>query len=86
MKHVHYTTHPYAHPHTPHSHLYCIVYQVPVAIYYESLCPDSAKFITEQLYPAMKTELRDFVELTFVPFGKSQVSQWNNASFVTLAH
>lgn len=50
----------------------CSAAKVPVAIYYESLCPDSAKFITEQLYPAMKTELRDSVELTFVPFGKSQ--------------
>ncbi|KAH8409840.1 hypothetical protein KR222_009483, partial [Zaprionus bogoriensis] len=46
--------------------------QVPVAVYYESLCPDSAKFITEQLYPALKSELRDQVEITFVPFGKSQ--------------
>lgn len=49
-------------------------HQVPVAVYYESLCPDSAKFITEQLYPALKSELRDLVEITFVPFGKSQVS------------
>ncbi|EDW84065.2 uncharacterized protein Dwil_GK13347 [Drosophila willistoni] len=48
--------------------------KVPVSIYYESLCPDSAKFITEQVYPAVKTELRDVVELTFVPFGKSQFS------------
>lgn len=48
--------------------------QVPVAVYYESLCPDSAKFITEQLYPALKTELRDLVDITFVPFGKSHVS------------
>jgi len=47
---------------------------VPISIYYESLCPDSAKFITEQVYPAVKGELRDVVELTFVPFGKSQVS------------
>ncbi|KAH8273094.1 hypothetical protein KR018_000651 [Drosophila ironensis] len=46
--------------------------KVPVAVYYESLCPDSAKFITEQLYPAMKGQLRDVVELSFIPFGKSQ--------------
>lgn len=52
-------------------------HQVPVAVYYESLCPDSAKFITEQLYPALKSELRDLVEITFVPFGKSQVSDWD---------
>lgn len=65
-------------------------HQVPVAVYYESLCPDSAKFITEQLYPALKSELREQVEITFVPFGKSQVSSethnicgpTNNASFI----
>lgn len=51
------------------------LHQVPVAVYYESLCPDSAKFITDQLYPALKSELRDLVEITFVPFGKSQVSE-----------
>ncbi|XP_030370457.1 GILT-like protein 1 [Scaptodrosophila lebanonensis] len=50
----------------------CSAAKVPIAIYYESLCPDSAKFITEQVYPAVKSELRDFVEITFVPFGKSQ--------------
>ncbi|ALC46219.1 CG9796 [Drosophila busckii] len=60
----------------------CSAAKVPIAIYYESLCPDSAKFITEQLHPAMKTELRDVVELTFVPFGKSQyVTQGADVTF-----
>ncbi|XP_054747103.1 GILT-like protein 1 [Anastrepha obliqua] len=45
--------------------------KVPVTIYYESLCPDSAKFITEQVYPAVKGELRDYVDITWVPYGKS---------------
>ncbi|KAH8293038.1 hypothetical protein KR054_009465 [Drosophila jambulina] len=57
--------------------LFATVYgaaKVPIAVYYESLCPDSAKFITEQLYPAVRGELRDVVDLTLVPFGKSQVS------------
>ncbi|XP_037945782.1 GILT-like protein 1 [Teleopsis dalmanni] len=48
--------------------------KVPVTIYYESLCPDSAKFINEQVYPAMKTELKDHLDITLVPFGKSQYS------------
>ncbi|KAH8247685.1 hypothetical protein KR038_008212 [Drosophila bunnanda] len=55
--------------------LFAAVYgaaKVPIAVYYESLCPDSAKFITEQLYPAVRGELRDVVDLTLVPFGKSQ--------------
>uniref|UniRef100_A0A034WNW2 GILT-like protein F37H8.5 n=1 Tax=Bactrocera dorsalis TaxID=27457 RepID=A0A034WNW2_BACDO len=45
--------------------------KVPVTIYYESLCPDSAKFITEQVFPAVKGELRDYVEINWVPYGKS---------------
>jgi len=45
--------------------------KVPVTIYYESLCPDSAKFISEQVYPALNSELKDFVDITWVPFGKS---------------
>lgn len=45
--------------------------KVPVTIYYESLCPDSAKFITEQVFPAVKGELRDYVDINWVPYGKS---------------
>jgi len=48
--------------------------KVPITVYYESLCPDSAKFINEQVYPAVKNELRDHVDITWVPFGKSQYS------------
>lgn len=56
--------------------------QVPVTVYYESLCPDSAKFITEQIYPAVKSELKDFVDITWVPFGKSSVSKKENFSSI----
>ncbi|TMW51357.1 hypothetical protein DOY81_003540 [Sarcophaga bullata] len=45
--------------------------KVPITIYYESLCPDSAKFITEQIYPAVKGDLKDHVDINWVPFGKS---------------
>ncbi|XP_058811804.1 GILT-like protein 1 [Topomyia yanbarensis] len=44
--------------------------KVSVYIYYESLCPDSAKFINQQLYPAAK-QFKDNIDLKFVPFGKS---------------
>ncbi|TDG44794.1 hypothetical protein AWZ03_008768 [Drosophila navojoa] len=64
----------------------CSAAKVPVAVYYESLCPDSAKFITEQLYPAMKSELRDHVELTFVPFGKSQFTTQGSEVTFTCHH
>uniref|UniRef100_A0A1L8E355 Putative gamma-interferon inducible lysosomal thiol reductase-like protein n=1 Tax=Nyssomyia neivai TaxID=330878 RepID=A0A1L8E355_9DIPT len=45
--------------------------KVPVFVYYESLCPDSQAFITQQLYPSMKGPLGKFVDLRLVPFGKS---------------
>uniref|UniRef100_A0A1B0CG20 Putative gamma-interferon inducible lysosomal thiol reductase-like protein n=1 Tax=Lutzomyia longipalpis TaxID=7200 RepID=A0A1B0CG20_LUTLO len=45
--------------------------KVPVFVYYESLCPDSQAFVTQQLYPAMKGPLGKFVDLKLVPFGKS---------------
>jgi len=41
-----------------------------VAIYYESLCGDSIRFITNQLNPAY-ADLKDYIEILFVPFGKS---------------
>ncbi|XP_055587220.1 GILT-like protein 1 [Uranotaenia lowii] len=44
--------------------------KVPVNIYYESLCPDSAKFINEQLYPVAK-QFRSNLDLKFIPYGKS---------------
>lgn len=44
--------------------------KIPVNVYYESLCPDSAKFINEQLYPAMQ-QFRGNVDLKLIPFGKS---------------
>lgn len=47
--------------------------QVKVDVYYESLCPDSIGFIAEQLKPIYK-ELKNHLDVTFVPFGKSSVS------------
>lgn len=46
---------------------------MPLTVYYESLCPDSAKFISEQLYPALKGPLKDYVDVMWHPFGKSKV-------------
>nr|ATU82950.1 secreted Thiol reductase-like protein [Pristhesancus plagipennis] len=47
----------------------------PVTVYYESLCPDSIKFITMQLFPAWETELKSYMNLTLVPFGKANYTQ-----------
>lgn len=44
--------------------------KVPVYVYYESLCPDSAKFINQQLYPTAKQFAKN-IDLKFIPFGKS---------------
>ncbi|KAJ6635184.1 GILT-like protein 1 [Pseudolycoriella hygida] len=44
-----------------------------VAVYYESLCGDSIRFITNQLNPAYE-DLKNHIEILFVPFGKS----WRN--------
>ncbi|KXJ73698.1 hypothetical protein RP20_CCG015229 [Aedes albopictus] len=44
--------------------------KVPVYVYYESLCPDSAKFINEQLYPTVK-QFPNNIDLKLIPFGKS---------------
>ncbi|XP_056639493.1 GILT-like protein 1 [Diorhabda sublineata] len=43
---------------------------VNVSVYYESLCPDSRKFFTQQLYPSLRN-LSSYVNLTLVPYGKS---------------
>lgn len=60
--------------------------KVPLTVYYESLCPDSAKFITEQLYPAVKGELKDYVDITWVPYGKSQYSTHGSDVTFTCHH
>lgn len=45
--------------------------KVSVTVYYESLCPDSKRFFTSQLYPTLQTNLSKWVNLTLVPYGKS---------------
>lgn len=60
--------------------------KVPITIYYESLCPDSAKFINEQVYPAVKTELKESVDIKWVPFGKSQYSTQGSDVLFTCHH
>lgn len=49
-------------------------FQLNVAVYYESLCPDSARFIVEQVQPLMRGPLGKYVDVTLVPFGKANVS------------
>uniref|UniRef100_A0A1I8QEU3 Uncharacterized protein n=1 Tax=Stomoxys calcitrans TaxID=35570 RepID=A0A1I8QEU3_STOCA len=60
--------------------------KVPITVYYESLCPDSAKLITEQIFPAVKGEFREHVDITWVPFGKSSFSTQGSDVFFTCHH
>lgn len=46
-----------------------------MTVYYETLCPDSQAFITEQLYPALNSPLAKLVDLKLVPFGRANVSR-----------
>ncbi|XP_055695599.1 GILT-like protein 1 [Lutzomyia longipalpis] len=49
--------------------------KIHVTVYYESLCPDSIRFISNQLYPNLQDPgLKDFIDVLFVPFGKSSSS------------
>lgn len=50
------------------------IFQLQLAVYYESLCPDSAQFIVGQLQPLKKSPLGKYVDVTLVPFGKANVS------------
>lgn len=47
--------------------------KVPVTVYYESLCPDSAALITEKIHPVLQDELKEHVDITWVPYGKSKM-------------
>jgi len=44
-----------------------------LTVYYESLCPDSIRFITKQLYPTYQKLAFD---VEFVPYGKADVSNF----------
>jgi len=49
----------------------CRAQRLGINVYYESLCPDSAKFIVEQLQPLKAGSLGRYLDLTLVPFGKA---------------
>jgi interferon gamma-inducible protein 30 len=46
--------------------------RVKITVYYESYCPDSARFLNGQLTRAF-TEVRNITNIELVPFGKASV-------------
>ncbi|KAM7361948.1 GILT-like protein 1 [Cochliomyia hominivorax] len=53
--------------------------KLKVLVLYESLCPDSIRFMGRQLGPSYE-ELKDYIDISLVPFGKSQ-SKNNGGQF-----
>lgn len=47
---------------------------VHVSIYYESLCPDSIKFITTQFYPTWEMMMK-YMTVEFIPYGNSNTTK-----------
>ncbi|OXA57376.1 GILT-like protein 1 [Folsomia candida] len=51
--------------------------QLRLTVYYESLCPDSRRFIINQLYPTINLlggVNNEFLEAEFVPYGKANTT------------
>ncbi|KAJ1297574.1 hypothetical protein BS78_01G387000 [Paspalum vaginatum] len=47
--------------------------KVAVALYYESLCPYSARFVVDHLSKVFDDDLLDAIDLTLVPYGNARV-------------
>lgn len=56
-------------------------WQVPVTIYYESLCDDSKTFFNEQFKPTWDL-LKAYIDLELVPFGKSNSTDYSKPNQV----
>lgn len=53
----------------------CAEQKVPVSVYYESLCPDSIAMLTQQVIPAHNTQLKNYMDLQFIPYGRAKHSR-----------
>ena len=48
-----------------------------VDVYFESFCPDSVKFITEQLYPTYEKLLgKNIFTVDLIPYGNAKVNYY----------
>ena len=48
-------------------------YIINIHVYYESLCPDSQRFINNQLSSVFTTNLNEITNIILIPFGKASV-------------
>merc|ERR1712226_1261963 len=58
---------------------------VKITVFYESLCPDSKRFVTEQLYPAWG-KFGQSLRVSLKPFGKAKVWQTESGWNFTCQH
>lgn len=49
--------------------------KVSLDVYYESLCPDSVKFIVDNLIELFEGDLLPIVDLRFVPYGNARLDR-----------
>lgn len=59
--------------------------KLTVSVYYEALCPDSRRFILEQLLPAYEL-IPDIINLDLVPYGKASTKQDNQEFTFSCQH
>jgi len=55
---------------------------VTLSVYYESLCPDSVRFVKFQLYPTWLLLTGQYLAIDFVPYGKATQSQSPNGTWI----
>merc|ERR1711973_537629 len=54
---------------------------VKLSVHYESLCPDSIRFVTKQLYPSWKHFGKDILKVDLNPFGKANFTPSDGGSW-----
>ncbi|XP_071449858.1 GILT-like protein 1 [Hetaerina americana] len=55
--------------------------RVNVSLYYESLCPDSVRFVINQLQPTWQS-MAPYMNIRFIPFGKSASGKYSDGTIV----
>ncbi|CAH0553473.1 unnamed protein product [Brassicogethes aeneus] len=58
---------------------------IKVSLYYECLCPDSVKFVVNQLYPTYK-DLGNRLDVELVAYGFAKTEESNNTYMFTCQH